>query len=182
MEKEQWSMKMGVSMKEISKMTTEKDMATRDTTILTSMWVTSTRVKLTEKGSIHGQIMSTMRETGILARNTALESGRDKMASVTMVIGLKAKGMELEPINGRMETSMKETGTKVSNMDTGRTHSRIVTHMKASTSTAKHGAKGTMFGETAQLTKVSLRRVINMVKGIGQKAKSLINAHSRAHI
>ena len=64
------------SMKGTGLMIREKAKAMRSTTIPIFMWATSHGIKLMVKGSTHGPVVSTMKETGTTGRNMGTENGK----------------------------------------------------------------------------------------------------------
>ena len=68
------------------------DMKSMTTTIF--IWDTFTKVKLMGRGSTHGLMENTMKESGTWDKNMVLENGKEMEENLILEIGLKVKLMD----------------------------------------------------------------------------------------
>jgi hypothetical protein len=88
----------------------------RGTLTATSTKVTSSRVKLTGKASITGQMVKSTTESGRTESRKATACGKVSSGTATLASGRTVKQMVMVFISGRMETDSKAAGLTVLSM------------------------------------------------------------------
>jgi hypothetical protein len=134
-------------------------------------------IKLTAKVFILGKMEKFMRENGFKELNRALEYGKVKMVTVTVVNGKTVKLKVMVSILGLMVTVMKVNGSIHLNMVREVIFSQLGILTKVNMNMASPPVKGNINGEMVHLTLVfsSMARNKGKVNGKKIKTQTVIN-------